>query len=90
MNQVVDWNDIHNSVLKALGEQRMGWADQLVLVLEDVKLSVAQRPDIFGTKLPVVVQIKQKLGGLRVYTRKMQSKYLRRAGDTCREDQEVV
>ena len=69
MKQVVDWNDIHTSVLKALGEHRVGWADQLALALEDVKRSVEQRPDIFGRKLPVVVQIKQKLGGLRVYTR---------------------
>ncbi len=69
MNQVVDWNDIQASVLKALGEHRVGWADQLAIVLEDVKRSVSQHPDVFGDELPVIVQIKQKLGGLRVYTR---------------------
>ncbi|WP_171135021.1 hypothetical protein [Ruegeria sp. HKCCD7221] len=69
MKPVVDWNDIHTSVMNALGEHRVGWADQLALVLEDVKRSVAQHPDVFGDELPVIVQIKQKLGGLRVYTR---------------------
>ncbi|WP_171235822.1 hypothetical protein [Ruegeria sp. HKCCA6837] len=70
MKPVVDWNDIYASVRKELGDHRAGWADQLALVLEDVKRSVERHPDVFGDELPDVQQIKQKLGGLRVYTRK--------------------
>ncbi len=70
MKSVVDWNDIHSSVLRELGEHRKGWADQLALVLEDVKRSVERYPDVFGDELPDVQQIKPKMGGLRVYTRK--------------------
>lgn len=70
MKQAVDWNDIQTSVLNALGEHRVGWADQLALVLEDVKRSVERYPDVFGSELPDVQQIKPKMGGLRVYTRK--------------------
>ncbi len=69
MKQVVDWNDIHTSVLKALGEHRVGWVDQLALALDGVKQVVKLRPDIYGKKLPDIIQVKQKLGGLRVYTR---------------------
>ncbi len=67
MSSVVDWNDIHGSVFKQLGEHRAGWAEQLTLALEKVKRLIDERPDLFGDEYPSIVQIKQKWGGLRVY-----------------------
>ncbi|WP_170399874.1 hypothetical protein [Ruegeria arenilitoris] len=67
MSSVVDWNDIHGSVLKQLGEHRAGWTKQLTLALEKVKRLIDEQPDLFGDERPSIVQIKQKWGGLRVY-----------------------
>ena len=63
---VLDWGDIRNSVLAELGEWREeGWVEQLTIALEQVKADALRlNPRL---KLPIVVQIKQKLGGLRVY-----------------------
>ncbi len=62
---VINWDNIHEGVLKALGEQRQkGWVAYLSLSLEEVKQDAAAT----GGELPAIVQIKQKFGGLRVYT----------------------
>lgn len=69
---VVNWSNPGPDVEKILGVNRRGWIDQLTFALEDIRrdfelglyVPSAGEPN----RLPEIVQVKQKLGSLVVYT----------------------
>lgn len=64
-NNAIDWNNIHSSLVKELGNECMGWISQIEIELLELKQEIEASED---PKLPTVVQIKQKFGDLRIYT----------------------
>ncbi len=60
---VMDWCSIDASVVAELSSERQGWTDQLTMVLENLRHDI-ERED---AEFPIIAQIKQKMGELRVY-----------------------
>ncbi|TMV02585.1 hypothetical protein FGK63_20370 [Ruegeria sediminis] len=60
---LIDWTDIEASVKRHM-ESRPGWIPLVIEVLETIK----EHADFTGDQPPNIVEIKQKLGGLRIYT----------------------
>ncbi|WP_282022469.1 hypothetical protein [Ruegeria faecimaris] len=60
---VIDWGDIHNSVVSELGKECQGWIRIVEEALERVKKRAIEQK----RPAPEVHQIKQKFGELRIY-----------------------
>ena len=69
MSVIVEWDDVRTGVKHALGEESLGWIDQIEIGLQQLKRNVGAGHYLPGeSQLPVIVQIKQKFGDLRIYT----------------------
>ncbi|WP_282153934.1 hypothetical protein [Ruegeria atlantica] len=62
-HSVIDYSDIRSSVTEGLGSDSLGWIEIVTQCFEDIKT----RCDEEDHDYPLVLQIKEKFGELRIY-----------------------
>ena len=87
MSGVVEWDDVRTGAKRALGEESLGWIDQIEIGLQQLKRNVdAGHYQPSESQLLVIVQIKQKFGDLRIYTSGTESASVQSAiKDICQQ-----